>query len=385
MKVILILNSQLSTLNSQLSYMQGIKKIVYVDGITNSPAGIYVKTGVCLINLNRIDDFTPDMWEWILNHESAHAEFQTGNEFFVDRIAFNRQLFKGRSMKEIITQSRKFLDINKPECAARINAMLSYGYKITQQLQQYNLDYSQPEQRIIGMNQYKEELFEELHNAFEAKDVPKVQAIVVELRAIASEKSDIDLLDNVLAEIEGAQQGLASATGRGYFSHLKQQAIAKATHNQLYEDLHEAFHENDAPKIELLVKELRAAAKHPSDINFLDNVRHEIHALKGKFHSAKGSGFLSKLQQKAADKKAAKEQRKQERHEANMDMKSARIDKVRHTGEAKLELAKHGIDSSIDKKQLVGTILKVAAPIAGIAVSASGGGGCSWVSYERLN
>ena len=123
--------------------MQGIKKIVYVDGMTNSPAGIYVKTGVCLINLNRIDDFTPDMWEWILNHESAHAEFQTGNEFFVDRIAFNRQLFKGRSMKEIITQSRKFLDINKPQCAARINAMLSYGYKITQQLQQYNLDYSQ--------------------------------------------------------------------------------------------------------------------------------------------------------------------------------------------------------------------------------------------------
>jgi hypothetical protein len=205
----------------------GITKVVYVENMGNSPAAIQPGTGTLFINIDRFNEFSPEMWEWLLEHESAHAEFNTGNEFFVDRIAFIRQCFKGRSMKHIISESRKFLHYDSKMNRRRVETMLALGNLITKRLRAYELDYNLPQNRKKGMKNYRDDLIIQFSDCIKRGDGNAAIAVAKELRTLTTNENDLKVVDGALKELYDKRNGILNAGVKGFFNKIKEAGEAK--------------------------------------------------------------------------------------------------------------------------------------------------------------
>lgn len=188
--------------------MNHINALKFTTGIGSSPAAIDIRTGLVYINSNRIGDFSANMWEWLLEHENAHKEYQTGNELFVDRIAFNRQCFKGKSMKQIIQEAQKFLLWSNPDHKKRLIAMLNHGKAISLLLDKH-INYNYKESTYL-IAQAMEDLLNQLEDEFElaiaASNGAKALEVIKQMEAVATTAQD-------LREIVEAKDALRSLAG----------------------------------------------------------------------------------------------------------------------------------------------------------------------------
>lgn len=210
--------------------MKAIKSIKFVNGLGNSPAAINTKTGVCYINLDRLRDFTPDAWEWILEHENAHAEFQTGSEVFVDRIAFNKQLRKGKSMKEIFMEIRKFLDLDNPEHNRRLFRLIQHASYISKAIGDFNLNYNLINNRISAVELLINNLEDQFQDAIKAGNGSQALAIAKKMQDLADDPDDFQEIKDLVQSLEvlKSTDNIQSGNGKGLFGGIIKNFIAKA-------------------------------------------------------------------------------------------------------------------------------------------------------------
>lgn len=300
--------------------MESINSLQFVTGMGNSPAAISLKSGICYINEDRISDFSANVWEFIIEHENAHLLFKTSNEFFVDRIAFNRQLRKGRSMKEIYRQCHGFL-WQEGEQKERLRALLNHGKWISNKLSKLTYDYTIQANRIKAMDELIDQLTENFKQALDEGNGSKALDIAKDIKALATSKEELDEITDVIEHLNEKMK--AQTKGAGFLGMGKKGKVATTTNTPSTPS---------TPKV-----------KKPSAI----------------------STFLQKSQERKDEKIAIRKTKV----EANAEAKLKRA-------EAKLTLANQGIDTSAGNvvKNIYGKVIDVAGKVAGPILSAQTGG-----------
>lgn len=195
--------------------MELLKKFVRVKGMGNSPAAVNMLNNTCYINEDRINDFSPEGWLFILEHENGHLLNDSYNEFEADRIAINRRLFAGASMKEILGQITKFLHFDNDLSKSRLLSLKNHCVKVSGFLMKKDYDYTTIQNRITAMQETTEDILEMLVDAIENKDSETAIQLATELRDISTEKEEIDYYNGILAELNGENvENVAFADGR---------------------------------------------------------------------------------------------------------------------------------------------------------------------------
>jgi hypothetical protein len=87
----------------KLDWATGITQIRWAlpsEKIRTSPAAIYRKTGVMILNPAYKGKMSKEQWFFIMLHELGHMVLQTTNEKAVDRWAFIQYAKRGHSLRE---------------------------------------------------------------------------------------------------------------------------------------------------------------------------------------------------------------------------------------------------------------------------------------------
>jgi hypothetical protein len=91
------------------------------DRIGNSPAAVYRRSGVVVLNPSYKGRLTPQEWCFILLHEMGHIVLQTSNEKAVDEWAFAQYASRGHSLKASVNALLKSFSFTNPEQIERAN------------------------------------------------------------------------------------------------------------------------------------------------------------------------------------------------------------------------------------------------------------------------
>ena len=79
--------------------------------IGDSPASVWRKKGVVMINPAYLKRLTAEEWKFILYHEAGHLALQSQDEFAVDKWAHEQYMATGASLKQSVFALTRVLDV----------------------------------------------------------------------------------------------------------------------------------------------------------------------------------------------------------------------------------------------------------------------------------
>ncbi|MEA5404499.1 hypothetical protein VB776_16320 [Arcicella sp. DC2W] len=92
--------------------MKGIKQIVVIDDIPDTPACVYPATGIMEISAKHFENMPPEYRFFILLHEYFHVIADTKIEELADYYAFQEYAKRGYSLKALINCISDILNLS---------------------------------------------------------------------------------------------------------------------------------------------------------------------------------------------------------------------------------------------------------------------------------
>lgn len=108
-----------------MEWAKGIKQIVWVDDLGDTPAKVNRRTGVMFASRKHLSAMPKEFVVFIFLHEKAHVELQTTNEYQADAQAFKEYADLGYSLKMSVKALTQVLN----------DKNLEHNYRMYQQLQ----------------------------------------------------------------------------------------------------------------------------------------------------------------------------------------------------------------------------------------------------------